>query len=211
MFAVNLKKQHGRYLYKTGDGRKFSEFRESIVLSSLQAAKKNSLNTFRDATDSVLEDQAVNLKSSKPNMPAWLKDDIVSSKHIAFARVKAEETCGKTSSGNGEGQRHHDNDIGFHAANILYKRFTQKLNNARCTSKAVFFDELGYLFVDWNTLGSCVEQSSLEMRWAVNDKASKAVYFNDVPDSFPICTTGKETKLEENHVSAINKSNKRLL
>lgn len=221
LFAVNLKKKEGRVMYKSELGKKFSEYREGIVLSALMAAKKNSFHIFRSPDDLVQGNEGdhgtgIDMNSKKPLLPAWLKGDFINSKHINDARLKTEETNGKN------GEENHvlkfrnpsntDEEVPIVAATLLYKKFIQKLNSARMCVKAGFFDEIGYLFVDWKQFGALADQSTMKLTWGRKKNfACKYDDFMAIPESVPCYSSGVGEEDEENQISSTNQKNRRLL
>lgn len=219
LFAVNLKKKESRSMYKTALGQRFSEFRESIVLSALHAAKNNKFNIFRSSEDVTNHDVdvEVDMKSRKARMPKWLQKDFINGEHISYARMRSEETAenGKALDGKStlKDERFvdgRDRDIALFAATKIYQRFTQKLTTARMMAKAGFFDEVGYLFVDWKSFGCKADQSTLSIRWS-SEVPKEIPDIQTVPNAIPRYTSKKDEDTDEAELSTINRMNKQLL
>lgn len=204
LFAVNLKKKESRTMYKTEVGQRFSEFREGIILTALNAAQQNKFNIFRIEDDLKGEETGGIANSRKAPMPKWLAKDFVTTEHISWARMKAEETATPWKIDGLEGNA--EVELALSAAHMLYKRLNQKLNSARMMSKAGFFDEIGYLFVDWKSFGCKADQSTLQIRWKRSDSPAEFPDIKSVPDSIP-----KVATKDNDSVDDINKMNKKLL
>lgn len=214
MFTINLRKKENKSLYKTGTGQKASELREGIVLSALVAAQNNSFNAFRVSGDhkddkSRAEELPVTTKAQKPRLPSWLKDGVVGRVHVTQARVKVEETNTKAlevkSTGPEKGGDEF-NEIAHRAATELYRKVIQTMTAARNTAKIGFFDEVGYLFLNWASKKCLPDQSSLKVKWAASGKTRKYVDVADVPESVT-----KFTRDGEEDTSRNDKRNKALL
>ena len=220
-FAVNQKKKENRLMYQTELGKKFSEYREGIVLTALTAAKQNKFNLFRSSEDDndSGDNNGGDIKSRKVNIPKWLRTDFVTSEHITVARVRTEETAdGKGSDNKSQSSTRVDTFIGdpdgelaVYVASMMYKRFTQRLNSARLMGKAGFFDELGYLFVDWKRFRCKADQSTLKIRWLDEKASSKFPDINSIPDTIPKYTSKQSSSGDEKELASINAKNKALL
>ena len=219
LFSVNLKKNESRTMYQTELGKKFSEYREGIVLTALKAAKQNKFGFFRDNMCDGDGDvkQESDIKSRKAHVPKWLQNDNLNSEHIKLARLRCEET-----GENARGSKHKayssarvvenpDNELAIHAACLLYKGINAKLNTARMMGRAGFFDELGYLFVDWMKHGCRADQTTLNIRWTSTGDSFKYPDIKSIPNSVPKYTNKRDGKSDEEQIAAINTTNKRLL
>lgn len=218
-FAVNLKKKESRLMYRTELGKKFSEYREGIVLTALNAAKQNKFGTFRDSDDDDHRDskEQSDIKARKARIPKWLRGEVLNSEHITLARLRSEETAdnAKTLDNNGQSVSkidkfvgNTDGEIAMFAANQLYKRFTNKLTSARMMSKTGFFDELGYLFVNWKSSGCKADQSTVKIRWLYDETDYPDI--KNIPDSIPKYTSRKDGE-DEKELKSILTRNKALL
>ena len=214
-FVVNLRRGESRSLYRTPIGKKFSEFREGIVLTALNAAKKNRFNLFR-TSDTV----DVDMKVTKPKMPIWLCNDVVTNDHVTIARIKTEEVTetGKSCEIKGSSfpkeeaaMEGSDSEFAIETCVGIYQRCTQKLKAARTCAKAGFFDDVGYLFVNWKTYGCHSDQSSMRIRWRDNNQRSHNISLVDIPDTILRYTSGQESVNDEDQLAAINRKNKSML
>lgn len=221
LFAVNLKKKEGKALYDTQVGVKFSEFREGIVLSALNAAKKNSFCLFRTGNGNEvmsLDDldgvDRMDMNSKKPKLPTWLQGDFIGPEHITAARMKMEETRNKSEIKNTvvEGRAQEvSNELASSAAGQLYRMFTTRLNAARMTSKCTFFEEVGYLFIEWKSFCAISDQGTVKFEWVTSEPSDKVRGINCIPDTIPRFMSTKGNGGDEDSIAAINKQNKALL
>ena len=215
MFAVNLRNRDGRALYLTELGKRFSEFREGMILTALNAAKKNTFQIFRKDEDVTIGGHiASNDSSEKAGLPHWLKNNCINREHISITRIKLEETVSKTIDEKinaftaGSEQSVEDMELAMSASDLLYKTFTRKIGSARTTARWGFFDEVGYLFTDWASLGGCVNQSTLKVRWLFGDKSPKYENIEEVPETHALNKYSEHRKREDR---LINRQNKTLL
>ena len=193
LFAVNLRNGDSRVLYKIEIGKKHSEYREGIILTALQAAQNNRFNTFQLSTDpfrSIHDDREATLvlKNEKPRAPIWLNRDFLTREDITQARIKLEETSvrkvdAKQKSAEKKSRSDEESKIAADAANALYSWVISRLNAARIASRGGFFDEVGYLFVDWRRWKSSANQQSLKISWLTPDAVPKYNTFADIPDT----------------------------
>lgn len=221
MFAVNLKKGEDRSMYKTELGRQFSEFREGIVLTALNAAKNNNFNMFRQSTKSTtdkhVQQKHVDMKTTKPNLPKWLTKDFVTYEDISLARIKLEETSNKNAelkpaqASSKDTRSDEDKKLGAAAAYLLYSRFTKVLSSARTTSKISFFEEVGYLFVDWRALGASADQGTLKLSWRNPHMSVKYENIDSVPETSQQYNSDKTGGSEDESMATINRRNKQVL
>lgn len=212
LFAVNLKKKEGRIMYQTKVGTRFSEFREGIVMTALNAAKQNKFNIFRDEAISDLK-VVSDIKPRKVRIPKWLQKDFVTKEHISLARIRSEETADNLkrieTNGKASYNGNPDGELGICAATQLYKRLTNKLNSARGTAKAGFFDELGYLFVSWSSFDCKADQNTMKIRWC--DSSSPSLSVKSISDSIPKFNNRIDESSDENQLANIHAKNKKLL
>lgn len=221
LFSVNQKKKESRKMYSTELGRKFSEFREGIVLTALKAAKQNKFHLFRDSDKSDCNDvEQKDINSSKARIPAWLNNDFITEDHITSARIRTEERAdtGKGSDAKmvarvdkfvGDGDA--NNELATYAATQLYKRFTGKLTSARMMAKSAFFDEIGYLFVDWEEFSCNADQSQLKIQWRAPDDISNIPDIHSIPDATPSYTTKNPVGSDEHALASVHKKNRDIL
>lgn len=216
MFAVNLKKGDGRSMYKTELGQQFSEFREGIVLTALNAAKNNIFNLFRQPNTTTAYETSC-IKTNKPSIPKWLTNNFVTSEDISSARIKLEETSNKNTdlkfSQRSSNDTRYDEDrkLGVAAAHLLYSHVTKTLTSARTTAKICIFDEVGYLFVDWRALGASADQGTLKVSWLNPEATAKYENLDDVPTTMKRYNGEKETGSGDESLTSINRQNKKLL
>lgn len=221
MFAVNLKKGDGRSMYKTELGQQFSEFREGIVLTALNAAKNNIFNVFRQPNTTTAYETSMQgvtcIKTNKPSIPKWLTNNFVTSEDISSARIKLEETSNKntdlkfTQRSSNDTRYDEDRKLGVAAAHLLYSHVTKTLTSARTTAKICIFDEVGYLFVDWRALGASADQGTLKLSWLNPEATPKYENLDDVPTTMKRYNGEKETVSGDESLTSINRQNKKLL
>ena len=217
MFSVNLKKKEGRSLYKRELGLKFSEFREGIVLTALNAVKKNAFHTFRDAEEKFMSSsgqvvEELDMKLKKPKIPIWLSKDFITAEHITIATIKNEEINARDNDvkfvslpKESSIKFNQENQIASQAAIKLYRRVTTKMTAARTIAKQGFFDEIGYLFVNWKSFRCVADQSTVKIQWLNDGSPNKPVEVQTVADSIPSYANNHEGGIDENHITLINR------
>ena len=83
-------------------------------------------------------------------------------------------------------------DVGLYAFDYLYGNLRRKFSRTRKEARMVFFNMVGYLFVDWTEYSQCpVHDSDVTLCWAA--PFGPAVAKNS---QIPLCTSYEELQVE---------------
>ena len=171
-FIFTKRRDESKAVWSTPDGKEASLLKRRIMLCCLSMTRRNLFNQFvmKEAPDQVPD-------ADKPFMPTWLTAVVKDKPYIQMCHIHHAVTHneGKTNSKaqfarrekiakNGAPSR---SDIGFFAMDILYHRLVHLFTSARKSLRNVFFNMVGYLFVDWSKFTKCpVHDTEVRVKWA---------------------------------------------
>lgn len=186
----SLQPYESRKRYEEGVGKLHSEFKFTVVQNVFFNIYKDSFSIFRSSA-TVREEEGIRgqtgreAKASSANQqskiarPAWLKLRYVNVDHISSAKGYLEKA--KQSRKDKVRDTPTPADIGIHGALRVYRLSGAHLHQARDNVKYSFFQGLGYVMTQWNTVSTDVDQHAMSLTWASSDYEGINLDLEEVP------------------------------
>lgn len=179
-----------------GGGPAASKLRKLVVMSSLYHAQKDTFKIFKgplavssghrrdmvaqsqptsDHTDNTASSHVriAHMSSLCIEKPTWLSPQFIVKEDIESARQRIEctrkgaiSTSGRKGKKFKVGEGPTGRDIAVFACQQIYRTVTKALHDSRERAKTVFFEEIGFILVDWKEVNAKVDQLSLKVNWS---------------------------------------------
>lgn len=211
----SLKRTDRKDLYKSKTGKEASALRHRILQNLLKQGRLDTFRRFR--TSSTCEQDVKSQRSGvtaaadagRLPKPHWLSHsaqggtNYITQEHLRLAQELQESSSADKSSYTRRlqiacGEPPIRKDDAEFAMSYLYTRLLTTLNRSRRNGPLEFFQQVGYLFMDWSLYKNCrVSSDDLKVSWVVDFEKARPCDLSDIPRAI-IVSAGDENALEKN-------------